>query len=131
MSRPKIDEKLRVLVVEDDASVRRSMQMLLQGNGFDVRAYTTVDQILQDDSIDEAACLVADYRLDGSDGIAVLDTLRQRGWHGPAILMTAFPTDELRRSAQAAGFDAFLEKPFRDHALVNSVTRLTREYQSR
>lgn len=115
-----------ILVVEDDASLRRSIQLLLHGRGFDVRAYAAADPMLRGDDIAGASCLVTDYCLGGHDGIGVLEALRERGWNGPAILVTAYPTRQIRQTAEAAGFSAFLEKPFRDHALVNTVAKLTK-----
>ncbi len=53
----------RILIVEDDAGMRRSMQLLLQGRGFDVRAYAAADPMLLDEQLTEAVCLVIDYLL--------------------------------------------------------------------
>ncbi len=118
------DRKPRILVVEDDDSMRRSMQLFLRGRGFDVLTYATGDRLLLEENIEDAACLVADYRLGEKDGISLLGALRARGWTGPAILTTGYPSQELRSSAQLAGFDLFLEKPFQEHALVNGINRL-------
>lgn len=121
---PQADRKPRILIVEDDDSMRRSMQLFLRGRGFDVLTYATGDRLLLEENIEDAACLVADYRLGEKDGISLLGALRARGWTGPAILTTGYPSQELRSSAQRAGFDLFLEKPFQEHALVNGITRL-------
>lgn len=123
-SQEKAQQRPRVLIVEDDAGMRRSMQLLLQGRGFDVRAYAAPATMLLDEELDTAACLVADYCLGGRDGISVLHALRSSGWQGPAVLITAYPTQALRETARDAGFAAMLEKPFKDHALVNTVTSL-------
>lgn len=119
-------ERPRILIVEDDTGMRRSMQLLLQGRGYDVRAYAAADTMLLDEHLDTAACLVADYRLGARDGISVLRHLRKRGWMGPAILVTAYSTQALQWSAREAGFELLLEKPFKDNALAQAVTRLTR-----
>lgn len=105
--------------------MRRSTQLLLQGKGFDVRAHAAADPILLTGDFSDVACLVVDYCLGEHDGMAVLDVMREHGWHGPAILMTAFSTIELKRCAQAAGFSEFFEKPMEERALVNAVARLT------
>lgn len=112
-----------VLVLEDDHAVRRSVQLLLQGRGFDVKAYATAEALLADPQLDKAECILADYRLSASDGILVLEALRARGWPGAAILMTAFASDELTARAKSAGFVDVLHKPFRDHALVTALNR--------
>lgn len=85
-------DRPRLLLVEDDAAVRRSLQLLLQTKGFDVRAYASGHRLLADASADSAVGFIADYRLDGLgalDGLDVLAGLRARGWRKPAILITA------------------------------------------
>lgn len=118
------ERKPRILVVEDDDSVRRSTQLILRGRGLDVLAYPTGERLLLEKDIDHTACLVADYRLGDHNGISLLSALRARGWPGPAILMTGYPSHNLRLSAEVAGFDLFLEKPLREYALINGIARL-------
>jgi len=114
-----------VVILEDDNGVRRSLQLLLQGRGFDVKAYGNARALLDDPTGAAAACLVADYYLGDTDGIAVLEQLRARGWINPAILMTAFGSAELMQRAKAAGFDEVFEKPLKDLALTKALDRLT------
>jgi len=123
-SGPQAERKPRILVVEDDDSMRRSLQLFLRGRGFDVLTYPTAERLLLEEDIEHVACLVADYRLGGHDGISLLSALRARGWPGPAILMTGYPSHDLRLSAEVAGFDLFLEKPIREYALINGIARL-------
>ena len=115
-----------ILIVEDDPAVRRSMQLLLNGQGFDVRAYASGGSLLADIATSRAVCLIADYRLDEGNGIAVLTALRQSGWTLPAILVTAFNSAQLQQDAREAGFAEVLEKPFKEHALVHAVNRAAR-----
>ncbi|HEX7751692.1 MAG TPA: response regulator [Novosphingobium sp.] len=114
-----------ILLIEDDNAVRRSLQLLLQGRGFDVKAYADAAALLADPDAGRAGCLLADYRLSISDGISVLETLRARGHETPAILMTAFGSDEVAGRARSAGFVEVLEKPFRDHVLMAALSRAT------
>lgn len=118
-------ERPRLLLVEDDAGVRRSLQLLFRARGFDVRAYATGSALLADPQSRDARCFVADYRLEEIDGIEVLSRLRDSGWSGPAVLITAFPSADLSAHALAHGFSQVLEKPFREHALGDAVARLT------
>lgn len=115
----------KVMLLEDDNGVRRSLQMLLQGRGFAVKAYASASALLSDPQLAGIDCLVADYRLGASDGVAVLEALRSGGWNGPAILMTAFGTEELRARAISAGYSEIFEKPLKDHVLVAALQRLT------
>lgn len=113
-----------VLLVEDDDAVRRSLQMVLQGQGYDVRAHATGATLLADPRLCEAICLIADYRMASSDGLSVLARLRSSGWLGPAILVTAFGSADIRSRAAAAGFTQVFEKPFSGRALLTAVERL-------
>lgn len=114
----------QLLLVEDDPAVRRSMQLLLQAQGYVVRAYATGQALIDDEKAIEAHCFIADYRLEHMDGITVLSQLRERGWRGPAILVTAFPSTELSDRAREAGFSSIFDKPLRQYELVDTVSRL-------
>lgn len=114
-----------VVVLEDDNGVRRSLQLLLQGRGFDVKAYANAGALLSGSSAARAACFVVDFRLSETNGIAVLESLRARGAVQPAILMTAFGSLELVEQARAAGFSEVLAKPLKPRALTTSLERLT------
>jgi FixJ family two-component response regulator len=116
----------KIVLVEDDAGVRRSLQLLLQGRGYEVRAYASGVALLVDPAASDAACFIADYRMAELDGIEILSELRRRKWHGPAVLITAFTSTELNRRAIAAGFDTVIAKPFLDHFLVDVIGRLVR-----
>ncbi len=122
---PAVRERPRLLLVEDDAGVRRSLQLLFRARGFDVRAYASGAALLADPLARDACCFVADFRLEEIDGIEVLARLRKSGWSGPAVLITAFPSADLSERALAQGFSQVLEKPFREHALGDAVARLT------
>lgn len=113
-----------VVIVEDDNGVRRSLQLLLQGHGFDVRAYASPEALLADPQAARADCILADYRLTAMDGIAMLGRLRMRGWGGAAILMTAFGSHELTARAKSAGFADVFQEPFKDHILITALKRL-------
>ena len=113
-----------VLIVEDDAAVRRSLQLLLRGRGLDVRAHASARQALADPNTRTAACLVADLIMPEVDGVALLAALREDGWDGPAILVSGFLTPERIAAAERAGFAAVLKKPFADASLAEAVSRV-------
>ncbi len=118
-------ERPVLLLAEEDAGLRRSLQLLLRSRGFDVHAYAKGAALLADPQADTACCIVADYHLEELSGIEILARLRQRGWSGPAVLLTPFCTADIRESASAQGFAHVLEKPIRDYTLGNAVARLT------
>lgn len=111
-----------VLLVDDDDGVRRSLQLLLQGNGFHVRSYGTGAALLADPAAMSAMCLIADYRLPEIDGMAVLQELRRRGWAGSALLISGFVSPDLTAGALAAGFSSVLAKPLRDRSIAAALS---------
>jgi len=119
----KLEGRLRLLLVEDDPGVRRSLQLLLRGRGFEVRAYASGLALLADPTALEAACLVADFRMPEIDGLLILKRLRDLGWRGQALLITAFPSAGLVDQALAAGYSRVIEKPLVEAALVEAVER--------
>jgi FixJ family two-component response regulator len=115
----------KVLLVEDDTAVRRSLQLVLQARGFDVKAFADPELLLRDGAADSAACLVADYQLQPScNGLELLSALRRNAWTGPAILITAYPSAALTQEAALHGYATVLAKPFRDRELADTVARL-------
>ncbi|RRN61795.1 response regulator transcription factor [Caulobacter sp. 602-1] len=115
----------RLLLVEDDAAVRRALQLLLRARGYDVRAYAAGSALLADlDAQRQAVVLIADMKMPEVDGVMLLRALRSGGWQGPALLITGFPTPQVRADAMAAGYARVLEKPLIEHALADAVDRL-------
>jgi FixJ family two-component response regulator len=125
-SLPPVAARPKLALVEDDPGLRRSLQLLLQGRGYEVRAYASGVALLADPAVADAACLISDYRIPDIDGLAIISELRKRAWHGPAILITAYYSPELVTRATTAGFDTIVGKPFRDGTLTDTVARLTR-----
>jgi FixJ family two-component response regulator len=116
--------KPQIVIVEDEPAVRRSLQLLLRGQGFDVRAFASAETSTAEGVFGNPDCLVADYKLERLDGIALLSRLREEGWQGPAVLVTAFPSVELAERARASGYAAVFEKPLRERSLTEAIWRL-------
>lgn len=114
----------RILLVEDDDAVRRSLQLLLVAQGYDVRAYRTGAGLAGDPEALMAVCLVADLVMPGSDALELLHDLRAAGWSGRAILISGYLTDEWAAQARNVGFDAVLPKPLGETVLVGWISRL-------
>ena len=118
------DRRKRILLVEDDAAVRRALQLLFAANGYDVRAYSSSDGLASDAEALQAACLVADLVLPGPDAIKLLEQLRTAGWSGKAVLISGHLRNGSGAMAKAAGFDAVLAKPIASGQLLGDVRRL-------
>lgn len=113
-----------VLVVEDDASVRRSIQLLLRSYGLDVRAYASPQQLLDDPTAHSAQCLIADLVMPDVDGIGLRRALGASGWTGRSVLISGHLDDALVEEAKAAGFDLILNKPVPEMHLATKIGEL-------
>lgn len=111
----------QILIVDDDQGVRRSLQLLLRGHGYRVRAYADSRALAKDPEARFASLLVADYCMPESDGFEVIRGLRETGWKGTALLITGFGSTQLVESALLEGFDAVLDKPVRPNLLLNAA----------
>ena len=110
-----------VCIVDDDASLRRSLRNLLMSVGFRVETFSSGEAFLEGLDRDRIGCLVLDVRMDGMSGVDVLRRLAVTGAAIPAIMLTAHSDDETRRRSLEAGAVAFLEKPVRSDALLAAV----------
>jgi two-component system response regulator FixJ len=112
-----------IVVVEDDAGMRASLQFLLESYGFDVTAFGAPDELFAGFNGLRPACAVLDVHLPGSDGIAVYEALVGRFPDLKAIFITGQIDDQIRADARRVKAVAVLEKPFSDEALLDSVGR--------
>lgn len=117
----------RVLLVEDDPSVRRAVARALRTSGFDVTAVADGEQVLSVLTAVRPDVLVTDVSMPGMDGLEVVRTLRVRGVQVPALVVSARDEVTGRAAAFDAGADAFLAKPFGLPALLSRVTELARQ----
>jgi FixJ family two-component response regulator len=116
-------DRPEILIVEDNSAIRRSLQLLLVARGFQVRAHASSAQALADPASAAAACLVADLHMDEIDGITLLQSLKDRGWAGPAILITGDSEGERAQQAAETGYATVLQKPFVDALLIEAVSK--------
>jgi two-component system, LuxR family, response regulator FixJ len=112
-----------LLIVEGDFAVRDSLKFSLETEEFDVRAYATADELLSDDSLPAASCLIVHYNLPKVNGLDVIAALRERGYAMPALLMTGLPSALVRKRAADAGV-ALVEKPFQGTELIDCIHKL-------
>ena len=113
-----------VLIVDDDAAVRASLQFALEAEGFVVRAFNGSEALLAEPIPSGRVCLVVDYRMPHMDGVRLVESLRAQGRTIPAILITGRANAQLRKLAARAGIHAVLEKPLSGGALVDGIRRI-------
>jgi FixJ family two-component response regulator len=110
-----------VVIVDDDASVRRSAGRLVRLLGYRVETFGSADEFLDSGIAASTACLILDVRMPGMDGLALQRRLAEDGRTIPIVFITARASDDEERRALAAGAVAFLRKPVDKESLVRAI----------
>ena len=118
---------MRILVVEDQDSIRRMIEALVQARGYQVTAVSTGAKAIDVALTDTPDIVLLDLNLPGQyDGFDVCQKLRSdpltRGL--PVVIISAMDDDESRARASAAGATAYYTKPFSPIALLKEIDRL-------
>ncbi|HEX9348876.1 MAG TPA: response regulator [Gemmatimonadales bacterium] len=110
-----------VSVVDDDESVRESLPDLLKEFGFAVQAFSSAEEFLASDYVDQTNCLILDIAMPGMTGPDLQRELRFRGKEIRVVFITAHRDESVRpRMLELGGVECLL-KPFSDTALLNAV----------
>ena len=111
-----------VFVVDDDDSVRDSIEALLISAGFAVRTFASAMEFLAA-ATEPSGCLIADIRMPDMDGLELQQEIVRRGYPISIIVITGHGDVPLAVRAMKAGAIDFIEKPFDDEFLLSSVRR--------
>ncbi|HEY9013774.1 MAG TPA: response regulator transcription factor [Gemmatimonadales bacterium] len=110
-----------VFIIDDDASIRRSVQDLLSSVALDSQAFATPQEFLQSTRAARPGCLVLDVRLPGTSGLDFQGELAQAGVTLPIIFLSGHGDVPLTVRAMKSGAVEFLTKPFRPQELLDAV----------
>lgn len=110
-----------VVVVDDDKTMLKSLERLLNASGFDTEVFCSAEAFLARADAREANCLVLDIHLGGMSGIELRRRLTQSGSTVPVIFMTAFDDESTHEKAVEAGCIACLHKPFPARSLIGAI----------
>lgn len=111
-----------IVFVDDDAALLQALVFAFETAGYRVASYASGEALLA--SVPSmAGCFVVDQNLPGVAGIDVIERLRADGEQAPAVLITTYPTREVRVRAARAGIE-IVEKPLMGDALAHRIQRL-------
>ena len=114
--------ELLVAVVDDDISVRESLESLIRSVGMEVRVFASAEEFLTAAHPRKADCLVLDVRLPGMSGVELHRYLLARNRKVPVIFITAHASDDRARlEARSDWTVAYLTKPFGEDELLDAV----------
>jgi RNA polymerase sigma factor (sigma-70 family) len=115
------DRSLAVYVIDDDASIRDSLSLMLGLAGYATRLFADAESFLAAFEEHWSGCVVADLRLPGMSGTELQARLRERGSRIPFVIITAHGDVPAARAAFRAEAVDFIEKPFDEAQLRSAI----------
>ena len=112
-----------VFIVDDDASVRRSLERLMKSVGLTAKSFASAAQFLQSGHREETGCLILDVRMPEISGLDLQEKLSRAGILLPVIFISGHGTVPISVRAMKAGAVDFLLKPFDEQDLIDAVYR--------
>jgi two-component system response regulator FixJ len=110
-----------VFIVDDDEGMRDSLAMLVESAGFAVESFDLALAALDRCREKRPDCIITDIRMPGMDGLEFQEKLVESGIDAPVIIMTGHADVRLAVRAMKAGALDFIEKPFPDDAILQSI----------
>ena len=110
-----------VAIVDDDESVQRALQDLIESDGLSALCFGSAEQFLDSEARHQAVCLIVDIRMPGMSGLELHAKLKAESCQLPVIFITAHGEAEMRTVAMGDGAVEFLTKPFNDAVLLEAV----------
>jgi FixJ family two-component response regulator len=123
------DSAQTVYVVDDDAGMLESTQWLLESVGLHVQPYADGRQFLNAVNPEHTGCVVLDIRMPGLGGLNVQEELQKRGSQLPIIFLSGHADVPIVVRAFKSGAFDFIEKPFNEQLLLDSVQQALQEHQ--
>jgi FixJ family two-component response regulator len=122
------DEK--IFVIDDDASVRRSLPLLLKASDYDVETFSSSEEFLNREQFNGTGCIILDINLEGISGLELQEELMNKQDSLPIVFITGKGGVPESVQALKKGAIDFLQKPFDDEQLLNAVEEaLTKSHE--
>jgi len=115
----------KVALIDNDASIRRSVSRLLRSKGYECVVYDSAESALADPKLLQMGCLLIDIELLGMNGFEFRDRLRDVGSPVPHIFVTAHSAYNLPEWRARMGDSICLIKPVEERLLLSAIEKLT------
>lgn len=124
------DTNTTVYVVDDDPGMLESTQWLLESVGLGVKAYSDGRRFLEALDTPQGGCVILDVRMPGLGGLNVQEELQKRGLELPVIFVSGHADVPIVVRAFKSGAFDFLEKPFNEQMLLDSVQQALEQHRA-
>ncbi|MES9870770.1 MAG: response regulator transcription factor [Sedimenticola sp.] len=118
-----MSSEMTVFIVDDDQEVREALQLLMESVGLNVETFGSAQEYLDQFDPGRPGCLVLDIRMPGMSGLDLQARLAAENIHPPIVIITGHGDVPMAVRAVQAGAVDFVQKPFNDQQLLDSVHR--------
>jgi len=108
-------------VIDDDASVRKSLSRLLRSAGYTAETFSSAEEFLRREHFDGVGCILLDVRMPGLSGMDLQEELNKADYHIPIVFVTGHGDIPMTVEAMKKGAVDFLTKPFDDEELLQAL----------
>ncbi len=116
-----MNNQTTVFVVDDDQAMRNSLKWLIESVGMQVETYASADDFIRNYYPGRAGCLLLDVRMPGMSGLELQEQFIHQQIKIPIIIITGHGDVPMAVRAMKAGAVDFIEKPFNDELLLESI----------
>ena len=110
-----------ISIVDDDDSLRNSLDNLIRSVGFRAQGFPSAEAFLSSNQVHDTACLILDVRLPGMNGLELQRRIVAADWRIPIIFITSHADGDAEARALEGGAVDYLYKPFREEQLLNAI----------
>lgn len=114
-------EQCKVFIVDDDASVRKSLSLLLKSAGYIADSFDSAEKLLDSEAYNYVGCIILDIYMEGRTGLELQDDIRNKFETLPIIYLTGQGNVPLSVHALKKGAINFLQKPVDEEILLGAV----------
>jgi two-component system, LuxR family, response regulator FixJ len=113
--------KARVYIIDDDDAVRDSLSLQLEATGYEVASFPSAVGFLEIASTLQPGCVISDVQMPDMDGMELQQRLSEMKLDFPVVIVTGHADVALAVRAMKAGAVDFIEKPFEERAILDSL----------
>ena len=110
-----------VAIVDDDNAVGNAIEVLMRSIGLVAKAFSSGEEFLCSPELSRTGCLVVDFDMPKMSGLDLHNNLSRLGKEIPTVMITGYPSDDIRARALQAGVICYLPKPFDESDLLNCI----------
>jgi FixJ family two-component response regulator len=112
-----------VFVIDDDASIRKSLSRLLRSADYTVETFPSAEEFLRREHFDGVGCILLDVKMPGLSGMDLQEELSKADYHMPIIFITGHGNIPMSVRAMKKGAVDFLTKPFDSKELLQTIEK--------